>query len=306
MKLSTFVSFFALGATALARPLYQEGDANLARRTDAPTSTDTATATATATDSVSTTSASSSSATPTDTFLYSTITNTDSLSWSTYTQTQPESTNTVSTSTSTEYPQSTSGVVESVQITEIIHVFETIKVTEVVVVQQPVFIAVQVNVFVQQQIFVNQFQQVFINRFNQWDPNVVGQLGLIISQQYEVLVRASNSGFQSFNNDNFNAFVGKFVEQFQVFQSIQLVDVQQFVTVVHGFSISQLGSFYGRSDALFSQAIFEQFSINNDFSVFVQQLSPMIDAISSSAFNSDGIFELNDSLLVSGLSLSSF
>lgn len=69
-----------------------------------------------------------------------------------------------------------------------------------------------------QTIIVNEIQNVFINRFDHWDITVVEQLSLVISQQYDVLGRSSNHGFQELDNLVFNEFVTEFISHFQVFQ----------------------------------------------------------------------------------------
>jgi hypothetical protein len=89
-----------------------------------------------------------------------------------------------------------------------------------------------------------------------------------------------------------------------------LVDVQQFVTVLEGFGVNQLGTFFGRSDSLFSQVslssllrlptnltrlsqdTFNRFNVQNDFKVFVQQLTVIVQSVSGDSFNSDDLFGL--------------
>lgn len=61
-----------------------------------------------------------------------------------------------------------------------------------------------------------------MSRFDNWDQNVVDELGLVISQQFEILTRSRNSGFDNLSNDQYNRYVSKFISQFQVFQSYVL------------------------------------------------------------------------------------
>lgn len=281
------------------------------RRSEAPTATATPSATATSTESsVSsvTETATSSSAEPTETgtYLYSTITDSDASAPQPTTRTTTSSSST-STTTETQMPQETdsvssSGSSRNVDLSRavVVRVRETVVIREQIIVERPILVAVQLNVRVQQTIIVNHITNVFQSRFDNWDINVVNQLALIIAQQFGVLSRAGNRGFDRIDSRQFNAFVERFVQQFQVFQQIRLVDVQKFIVVVQRFDINQLASFFGRSQLLFSQNTFDRFNVNNDFGVFVQQLSNMLFLIQSGAFDSDGIFSLDGVTLIDG------
>jgi hypothetical protein len=72
---------------------------------------------------------------------------------------------------------------------------------------------------VRQTIIVNHIRDSFFNRFDNWNQNVVDQLGLVISQQFDILTRSRNNGFDNLSNDQYNRFVSKFISQFEVFQS---------------------------------------------------------------------------------------
>lgn len=164
-----------------------------------------------------------------------------------------------------------------------------------------------------QQIFFNQFQGVFRSRFDNWDAIVVNQLASLVAQHFDLLSRHGNRGFDVLNQNIFNTFVSKFVQQFSVFQQygcfklaalicysllnrIQLVQVQQLVVLFQQFNAVQVQTFFGRSDLLFGQDVFDQFNINNNFDAFVQNLVGMLDSIQGGAFNNDGIFNLGNGL----------
>ncbi|KAG8819626.1 hypothetical protein FRC19_009636 [Serendipita sp. 401] len=322
MRLSALFSFTILGASSsLAFPLFGGGAGGLhqrelytpVRRTEIPSATPTATesevAASSTTDSESATATAepteTSSVDNTNTYVYSTITATDSLSAEPSTRTETSTSETSTTTETTEYPQATDSVSRDrnngdISRSVIVRVRETVIIREQIIVERPVLVAVQVNLNVRQTIIVQQIQIAFQNRFDNWDINVVNQLARIIAQQFGILSRAGNRGFDRLDNDNFNRFISKFIQQFQIFQSIQLVDVQGFIRVLQRFDVNQLATFFGRSDALFNQDILNQLGINNDFSVFVGQLKQLVILVQGNSFNDDGIFNLGDALLVNG------
>ncbi|KAG8812244.1 hypothetical protein FRC17_002125 [Serendipita sp. 399] len=262
------------------------------------TTTDSTSATATATPTET------SSVDTTNTYLYSTITATDSLSAEPGTRTETETPETSAT-TETEYPQATETVsrdLGNVDVSRavIIRVKETVVIRERIIAERPVLVAVQVNLNVRKTIIVQQIQIALQNRFDNWDIVIVNQLARVIAQQFAILSRAGNRGFDNIDNGRFDQFVSKFVQHFQIFQAIQLVDVQKFIGILQGFDINQLATFFGRSDALFNQDILNQRGINNDFSIFVQQIQELVVVVQSNSFNDDGIFNLGDALLVNG------
>ncbi|PVF99753.1 hypothetical protein CPB86DRAFT_275292 [Serendipita vermifera] len=306
MKLSAILSLASLGATAtLAFPLFHFGDTDVdrrdialpvARRTEEATAEATATVESSATESTptptATESAAEESATETATYLYSTITDSPDRAQET-TRTRTRQTETASATAETEFPRQT-GSSENFNFDNavIIHQREFITVTEVLVIEKPVLVAVQVNLNVRQELIVSRFQDNFRNRFNLWDQAVINHLGLLIAQQYDLLSRIGHGGFNQLDVVNFDAFVNKFVQQFQVFQAFQLDDVRLLAQLLQNLNVSQLATFFGRSDALFSQGIFDQFGINNDFNIFVAQLPNILNAIQGAQFNADDLFGL--------------